>query len=304
MEEKSFIVEEKYANLRLDKFLAEILVDKSRSFIQEIINSENVKVNGRVVKSSYKLKTGDHINVVLPEAVNLDVQGENIPLEIMHEDRDIIVVNKPQGMVVHPAPGNYSGTLVNALLFHCKDLSGINGVIRPGIVHRIDKDTSGVLVVAKNDYSHNFLASQLKDHSMKREYIALVEGRLKNQNGTINAPIGRHPKERIKMAIVENGREAITHYEVLEVFDKYTLIKCMLETGRTHQIRVHMAKIGHPLVGDPVYGYKKQKFLVNGQMLHAQLLGFIHPSTKEYMEFSSELPKYFQDIINKLRREG
>ncbi|MEQ8153546.1 MAG: RluA family pseudouridine synthase [Clostridiaceae bacterium] len=304
MEEKSFIVEEKYANLRLDKFLAEILVDKSRSFIQEIINSENVKVNGRVVKSSYKLKTGDHIMVVLPEAVNLDVQGENIPLEIMHEDRDVIVVNKPQGMVVHPAPGNYSGTLVNALLFHCKDLSGINGVIRPGIVHRIDKDTSGVLVVAKNDYSHNFLASQLKDHSMKREYIALVEGRLKNQNGTINAPIGRHPKERIKMAIVENGREAVTHYEVLEVFDKYTLIKCMLETGRTHQIRVHMAKIGHPLVGDPVYGHKKQKFLVSGQMLHARLLGFIHPSTKEYMEFSSELPKYFQDIINKLRRES
>ncbi|MEQ8197982.1 MAG: RluA family pseudouridine synthase [Clostridiaceae bacterium] len=304
MEEKSFIVEEKYTNLRLDKFLAEILVDKSRSFIQEIINSENVKVNGRVVKSSYKLKTGDHIMVVLPEAVNLDVQGENIPLEIMHEDRDVIVVNKPQGMVVHPAPGNYSGTLVNALLFHCKDLSGINGVIRPGIVHRIDKDTSGILVVAKNDYSHNFLASQLKDHSMKREYIALVEGRLKNQNGTINAPIGRHPKERIKMAIVENGREAVTHYEVLEVFDKYTLIKCMLETGRTHQIRVHMAKIGHPLVGDPVYGHKKQKFLVSGQMLHARLLGFIHPSTKEYMEFSSELPKYFQDIINKLRRES
>ena len=304
MEEISFIVEQKYANLRLDKFLAEILVDKSRSFIQEIINSENVKVNGRVVKSSYKLKIGDHIMVVLPEAVNLDVQGENIPLEIMHEDRDVIVVNKPQGMVVHPAPGNYSGTLVNALLFHCKDLSGINGVIRPGIVHRIDKDTSGILVVAKNDYSHNFLASQLKDHSMKREYIALVEGRLKNQNGTINAPIGRHPKERIKMAIVENGREAVTHYEVLEVFDKYTLIKCMLETGRTHQIRVHMAKIGHPLVGDPVYGHKKQKFLVSGQMLHARLLGFIHPSTKEYMEFSSELPKYFQDIINKLRRES
>jgi 23S rRNA pseudouridine1911/1915/1917 synthase len=204
-------------------------------------------------------------------------------------------------MVVHPAPGNYTGTLVNALLYHCKDLSGINGVIRPGIVHRIDKDTSGILVVAKNDNSHNFLASQLKDHSMKREYYALVEGRVKNDIGTINEKLGRDPKDRIKMAIVKDGREAITHYEVLENYDYTTLVKCNLETGRTHQIRVHMAHIGHPLVGDPVYGYKKSKFKLMGQMLHAKTLGFVHPTTKEFLEFSTELPSYFKNIIEKLR---
>ncbi|MBL4931040.1 RluA family pseudouridine synthase [Clostridium paridis] len=294
-------VNEEFVDMRIDKYLSEVLTDKSRSFIQELIDSKNVLVNEKNIKSSYKLKINDVVSVELPEATNLQVEAENIPLDIIYEDKDVIVVNKPQGMVVHPAPGNYTGTLVNALLFHCKDLSGINGVIRPGIVHRIDKDTSGVLVIAKNDQSHSFLSKQLKDHSMKREYIALVEGRVKDLKGTVNAPIGRHPKERIKMAIVEDGREAITHYEVIEVYDKCTLIKCNLETGRTHQIRVHMAKIGHPLVGDPVYGFKKQKTSTNGQMLHARVLGFIHPSTKEYMEFSSELPEYFQEAIKKLR---
>ena len=206
-------------------------------------------------------------------------------------------------MVVHPAPGNYNGTLVNALLFHCKDLSGINGIIRPGIVHRIDKDTSGILVVAKNDEAHNKLSEQLKNHSMKREYYALIEGRLKNDSGTINKPIGRNKKDRLKMGIVEDGKLAVTHYEVLERYNGYTLIKCILETGRTHQIRVHMSSIGFPLVGDPLYGFKRQKFKLDGQMLHAKTLGFIHPETNEYMEFNSELPKYFINIIDKLRNE-
>jgi 23S rRNA pseudouridine1911/1915/1917 synthase len=205
-------------------------------------------------------------------------------------------------MVVHPAPGNYTGTIVNALLYHCKDLSGINGVIRPGIVHRIDKDTSGILVIAKNDNSHNKLADQLKEHSMTRTYYALVEGNVKQDEGTVNAPIGRHPVDRIKMAIVKDGREAITHFKVLERFGDYTLVQCNLETGRTHQIRVHMAHLGHPLVGDEVYGYKKQKFKLKGQALHAKELGFIHPSTGQYMEFSSDLPKYFEDLLEKLRK--
>ena len=233
----------------------------------------------------------------------LKAEAEDIPLNIVYEDSDVIVVNKPQGMVVHPAPGNYSGTLVNGLLYHCKDLSTINGVIRPGIVHRIDKDTSGILVVAKNDNSHNFLSEQLRDHSMKREYYAVVEGRLKNDNGIIDKPLGRNKKDRLKMGIVEGGRRAVTHYEVLERYNNTTLIKCILETGRTHQIRVHMASIGHPLIGDPLYGFKKQKFKLEGQMLHAKVLGFIHPTTKEYMEFSSELPGYFQELIEKLHNE-
>lgn len=301
MEELIFKITSEEVNKRIDKYLSEVIENKSRSFIQGLIDNDNIKVNDKLIKSNYKLKLNDIIEVNLPEPLELEVKAEDIKLDIVHEDHDVIVVNKPQGMVVHPAPGNYTGTLVNALLYHCKDLSGINGVIRPGIVHRIDKDTSGILVVAKNDNSHNFLAAQLKDHSMKREYYALVEGRVKNDIGTINEKLGRDPKDRIKMAIVKEGREAITHYEVLENYDYTTLVKCNLETGRTHQIRVHMAHIGHPLVGDPVYGYKRSKFKLMGQMLHAKTLGFIHPTTKEFLEFSTELPSYFKNIIEKLR---
>lgn len=301
METLNFNVENEDINKRIDKYLAEIIENKSRSFIQGLIDNNNIMVNDKIIKSNYKLKVHDIISVVLPEPLELEVQPENIPLDIIYEDSEVIVVNKHQGMVVHPAPGNYHGTLVNALLYHCKDLSGINGIIRPGIVHRIDKDTSGILVVAKNDNSHKFLAEQLKEHTMKREYNALVEGIVKKDFGTINEKIGRDPKERIKMAIVKDGREAITHYEVLERYSHNTLIKCNLETGRTHQIRVHMTHIGHPLVGDPIYGYKKSKFKLQGQLLHAKILGFIHPTKKEFLEFSSELPSYFKSILEKLR---
>jgi len=303
MEKNIFIVEEKDKGIRIDKYLSEVFDDKSRSFIQGLIEKESIKVNNKIQKSNYKLKPFDEIEVLLSEPEVLKVNPEDIPINILYEDKDIVVVNKEQGMVVHPAPGNYNGTLVNALLFHCKDLSSINGVIRPGIVHRIDKDTSGVLVIAKNDEAHNKLSEQLKDHSMKREYYALVEGRIKNDKGTINKPLARNKKDRLKIAIVEGGKNAVTHYEVLERYNGYSLIKCILETGRTHQIRVHMSSIGFPLVGDPLYGLKKQKFKLKGQMLHAKTLGFIHPSKNEYMEFTTELPQYFEEILNKLRNE-
>lgn len=303
MEKTVFIVDEKDQGTRIDKYLSQIFEEKSRSFIQGLIEKNNVKVNDKIQKSNYKLKSLDEIEIILPEPEILKVNGEDIPLDILYEDKDVIVVNKPQGMVVHPAPGNYSGTLVNALIFHCKDLSSINGVIRPGIVHRIDKDTSGILVVAKNDESHNKLSEQLKDHSMKREYYALVEGRLKSESGTIDKPLARNKKDRLKISIVEGGRRAVTHYEVIERYDGYTLIKCKLETGRTHQIRVHMASMGFPLVGDPLYGFKKQKFKLKGQMLHAKTLGFIHPTENRYVEFTTELPEYFSSIIEKLRNE-
>lgn len=301
MDKETYIVTELDVNKRLDSFLSEKNTDKSRSYIQGLIEKEVIKVNGKVKKSNYKLKLKDEVSAEIPEPVELEVIPENIPLDIVYEDSDVIVINKPQDMVVHPAPGNYTGTIVNALLYHCKDLSGINGVIRPGIVHRIDKDTSGILVIAKNDNAHNKLAEQLKDHSMTRAYYALVEGNIKQEEGTVNAPIGRHPVDRIKMAIVKDGREAVTHYKVLERFGDYTLVQCNLETGRTHQIRVHMAHIGHPLVGDEVYGFKKQKFKLMGQALHAKVLGFIHPTSGEYMEFSSELPSYFEELLKKLR---
>ena len=303
MEKTLFKVDEKSEGTRIDKYLSDMLEEKSRSFIQELIKKEKVVVNNKIPKSNYKVKAFDNIELEVPEPEILKVDAEDIPLNILYEDNDVIVVNKEQGMVVHPAPGNYNGTLVNALLFHCKDLSGINGIIRPGIVHRIDKDTSGILVVAKNDEAHNKLSEQLKNHSMKREYYALIEGRLKNDSGTINKPIGRNKKDRLKMGIVEDGKLAVTHYEVLERYNGYTLTKCILETGRTHQIRVHMSSIGFPLVGDPLYGFKRQKFKLDGQMLHAKTLGFIHPETNEYMEFNSELPKYFINIIDKLRNE-
>lgn len=303
MDFKNYIIEEENVGKRLDLFVSENEVDMSRSFVQGIIEKQQVKVNGQIRKSNYKLRVGDQVRVELAEPVELQVEAEDIPLDIIYEDSDVIVINKPQDMVVHPAPGNYTGTLVNGLLYHCKDLSGINGVIRPGIVHRIDKDTSGVLVVAKNDKSHNSLAMQLKDHSMKRTYYAIVEGIVKEEEGTVRTNIGRHPVERIKMAVVKDGKEAITNYKVLERFKSNTLVECRLETGRTHQIRVHMAHLHHPLIGDQVYGYKKQKFKLQGQALHAKNLGFIHPTTGEYMEFDSQLPEYFQDILDKLRKE-
>lgn len=292
-----FIVDSYSEDLRLDVYLSENINDKSRSYIQNLIKSEKVLVNGNTKKGSYKLKLNAQVEVEIPENEKLNVEPENIPIDIVYEDRDVIVINKAQGMVVHPAPGNYSGTLVNALLYHCTDLSGINGVLRPGIVHRIDKDTSGILVVAKNDMAHKKLAEQLKEHSMNRIYNALVEGVLKEDTGTIDKPLGRHPNQRIKMAVVKDGRRAVTHYKVLNRYKNNTLIECKLETGRTHQIRVHMSSIGHPIVGDPVYGYSKQKFKLEGQMLHAKKLGFIHPATNKYMEFDSELPEYFKKII-------
>lgn len=304
MEEFVFNIEEEFINLRIDKYLSMMIEGKSRSFLQGLIDEEKVLINGKAIKSNYKLKKGDVIEVTLPEPIELDVKAEKIAINIVYEDEDVIVVNKEKGMVVHPAPGNYTGTLVNALLYHCKDLSGINGVIRPGIVHRIDKDTSGILVIAKNDEAHNFLAAQFKEHSIKREYYALVEGKFSKMEGTIDKPLGRHKKERIKMAIVEDGRRAVTHYNVLEQYNKgVSLVKCTLETGRTHQIRVHMSSIGHPLVGDLVYGSKRPKINIQGQALHAKTLGFIHPRTKEYMEFTSELPEYFAELLNKLRGE-
>ncbi|WP_346896005.1 RluA family pseudouridine synthase [Clostridium sp. UBA7503] len=303
MDFKNYTIEEKNVGKRLDLFVSENEVDMSRSFVQGIIEKQQVKVNGHIKKSNYKLRIGDQVQVEIAEPVELQVDAEDIPLDIIYEDSDVIVINKPQDMVVHPAPGNYTGTLVNGLLHHCKDLSGINGVIRPGIVHRIDKDTSGVLVVAKNDKSHNSLAMQLKDHSMKRTYYAIVEGIVKEEEGTVRTNIGRHPIDRIKMAVVKYGKEAITNYKVLERFKSNTLVECRLETGRTHQIRVHMAHLHHPLIGDQVYGYKKQKFKLQGQALHAKKLGFIHPTTGEYMEFDSQLPEYFQDILDKLRKE-
>lgn len=303
MEKYEFTIDEQYDGKRLDSFLSNKFEDKSRTYFQGLIEDGNVKVNGKIKKSKYKLNVNDSIEVEIPDPVELEVKPQNIPINIIYEDNDVIVVNKPQEMVVHPAPGNYEGTMVNALLYHCTDLSGINGVIRPGIVHRIDKDTSGILVVAKNDNSHNKLAVQFKDHSMMRTYYALVEGVIKNEGGTVDQPLGRHPKDRIKMAIVKDGKRAVTHYKVIERYKSHTLVQCNLETGRTHQIRVHMASIGYPLVGDPVYGYKKQKFNLKGQVLHAKQLGFVHPSTDKYVEFDSELPDYFQNLITRLKNE-
>ena len=303
MEQLTFLIEEDYKNIRLDLYLSNKLDNKSRSYIQNLIEEGNVFVNKKVKKSSYKLWVNDNVEITIPNPIALNIIPENIPLDILYEDKDVIVVNKLQGMVVHPAVGVYEGTLVNALISHCKDLSGINGITRPGIVHRIDKDTSGVLVIAKNDYSHNNLAQQFKEHSVKRIYLALVEGIVKQDVGTIDAPLARHPKERIKIAVVKDGRRAVTHFNTIERYKNTTLIECSLETGRTHQIRVHMAHINHPLVGDPVYGYKKQRFKLEGQLLHAKLLGFIHPSNGEYMEFKSKIPDYFENVLDILRKE-
>lgn len=283
---------------RIDAYLAESTT-LTRTHITLLISENRVTVNGKAVSKSYKVKKGDSITVDIPDPVTLNVEKENIPLNIVYEDDSILVVNKPKGMVVHPAAGNQSGTLVNALLYHCEgSLSGINGVERPGIVHRIDKDTSGLLMVAKNDKAHLCLAEQIKDHSFKREYEAVVYGIIKNETGTVNAPIGRHPAKRKQFAVTEeNSKNAVTHYEVIERYEGFTHIRLRLETGRTHQIRVHMAFLGHPVAGDAVYGPKKVIESLGGQCLHARKLGFIHPETKEYLEFSSELPEYFTDFL-------
>lgn len=291
-------------SVRIDKYIDAQLPDLSRSFIQQLIKNENVLVNGKSCKSNYKCKWNDCIVIEYEDEQELEVEAENIPLDIVYEDEDVVIVNKPKDMVVHPAAGHPNGTLVNALLYHCKDsLSSINGVVRPGIVHRIDRNTTGILVICKNDNSHKFLAEQLKEHSITRKYHAICYGTFKELEGTVNAPIGRHPVDRKKMAINhKNGREAVTHYKVLGTLkDGYSYIECTLETGRTHQIRVHMASIGHPLLGDDVYGPKNSKIKgLEGQTLHAKVLGFIHPTTKKYVEFDSELPIYFQNLLKKL----
>jgi 23S rRNA pseudouridine1911/1915/1917 synthase len=286
--------------VRVDSYLAAVNKELSRSYIQKLIDDGQVLVNNRIVKSNYKLRINETITMNIPEPVELKLNAENISLDILYEDDDVIVVNKPQGMVVHPAVGNHSGTLVNALLGHCNDLSGINGVMRPGIVHRIDKDTSGVLLIAKNDSAHRNLAEQIKEHSVNRRYIALVEGIVKPDKGTIEGAIGRHPVDRKKMDIVPGGKFAVTHFSVLKRFKKHTLVEAKLETGRTHQIRVHMAHIGHPVVGDAVYGIKKQEYDLKGQALHAAVLGFVHPRTGQYIEFKAPLPLYFEELIKKL----
>lgn len=292
--------------LRIDRFLGSRLEQVSRSYLQKLVKEGAVLVNGKPVKSSYKVENGDWIRLEIPDAVEPEIEAEEMDLDILYEDSDIILINKPKGMVVHPAAGHYSGTLVNGLMAHCKDeLSGINGVMRPGIVHRIDMDTTGVLIVCKNDKAHNAIAEQLKVHSITRKYYAIVHGVLKEDTGTVNAPIGRHPVDRKKMSINEkNGKEAVTHYRVLRRFRRFTFVECQLETGRTHQIRVHMASIGHPLLGDQVYGPAKVPFSgLQGQTLHAGVLGIIHPSTGEYMEFTAPLPDYFEAVLKKLETD-
>ncbi len=298
-----FQVDQDDAGRRVDSLLADLLPDCSRNFLQKLIEKGAVTVNGAEKKEKkYKVKPMDRLTVALPEPELLAVEAENIPLDIVYEDDDVVVVNKPRGMVVHPAPGNYTGTMVNALLYHCKNLSSINGVIRPGIVHRIDKDTSGLLMVAKNDVAHRALAEQLAVHSITRMYQAVVFHNIKDDKGTVNAPIGRDPKNRLRMAVTDrNSKPAVTHWTVEERFGSFTRITAKLETGRTHQIRVHMAYKGHPLLGDPVYGPKKQPVELQGQALHAQVLGFVHPTTGNYMEFEAPLPEEFQQVLEKLR---
>ena len=291
------------SGLRIDKYLSSVNEQLSRSYIQKLLKSGLVLVDGKPVKASYQVDEGDVISLDIPEAVEPEIEPEDMDLDILYEDQDVILVNKPKGMVVHPAAGHYSHTLVNGLMHHCKDqLSGINGVMRPGIVHRIDMDTTGSLIVCKNDESHVFIAEQIKEHSVNRRYRGIVYGVVRDDEGTIHAPIGRHPVDRKKMAINEkNGKDAITHYKVLERFDKYTYMEFKLETGRTHQIRVHMASIGHPLLGDTLYSNGKSPYKLQGQTLHAMTIGFIHPRTREYMEISAPLPEYFEKILRDLR---
>lgn len=298
-------VTEEIVGQRIDQYLSQQLNDLSRSHIQKLIKAGHVTIKGKACKANYKLRLNDVIEVTIPEPEVLKIEPENIPLDIIYSDDDVAVINKPQGMVVHPAPGHFSGTLVNALMYHFKDsLSGINGVKRPGIVHRIDKDTSGLIMICKNDKAHQSIAAQLKDHSTTRKYVALVYSNIKEDEGTVAGEIGRHPVDRKKMAMVKQGKHAVTHFKVLERYGDYTLVECQLETGRTHQIRVHLTSIHHPLVGDPMYGPQGKsvkKYGAKGQLLHAKVLGFKHPSTGEYMEFEAPLPGYFQAIINKVK---
>ena len=303
MAEEKLVFQSDVKGVRIDKFLSDAMSEYSRSYIQKLITDHLVDVSGRQIKANYKVSVGDVISVTVPEPEEPDILPEDIPLDILYEDDDILIVNKPKGMVVHPAPGHYSGTLVNAVMFHCKDrLSGINGVTRPGIVHRIDMNTTGSLIICKTDRAHQALADQLKVHDITRKYHAIVHGNLKEDEGTINAPIGRHPVDRKKMSTKSaHGRNAVTHYRVLERFGNFTYIECQLETGRTHQIRVHMASIGHPILGDDVYGPAKCPYKLTGQTLHAKILGITHPVTKEYMEFDAPLPEYFQNLLATLR---
>lgn len=297
--ELSFIVTEEMEEERIDKCLTALIDTLSRSYIQKLLAKGNITINGKTVKSSYKVCTDDIIKLFLPPAITPNILPENIPLSILYEDADVIVVNKPKGMVVHPAPGHYEGTLVNALLYHCgSNLSGINGVLRPGIVHRIDRDTTGSVIACKNDHAHNEIAKQLKEHTIVRKYQAIVHGVIKDDQGTIHTLIGRHPLDRKRMAVVaRGGKDAVTHYRVIRRFRDTTFIECILETGRTHQIRVHMSHLGHPLLGDFVYGPKSNSYKLQGQTLHAGILGFIHPSTGEYVETSAPLPEYFQKLL-------
>lgn len=298
MKEFCFEIEQENEGIRIDRFISDNIDFLTRSYLQKMMKDGCVFVNEKVVKPSYGLKTGDRIRFSVPDSVEPDIQAENIPLDIIYEDTDLLIVNKPKDMVVHPAPGHYSGTLVNAVMYHCKNnLSGINGVLRPGIVHRIDKDTSGSLIICKNDVSHNSIAEQLKIHSIKRIYHAIVYGNI-TEDGTVDKPIGRDPKDRLKMAVVPGGKEAVTHYHVIKQLQGFTHICCQLETGRTHQIRVHMACIGHPILGDEIYASgRKSQIKCQGQTLHAKTIGFVHPRTGEYMEFDTPLPEYFQHLL-------
>lgn len=302
MEKREFVVDEAGKGIRVDVYLAGVLADLTRSQVQRLIEDQEVLVNSQSVKANYKVKEADLIICKIPVPEPLEVLPENIPLDILYEDEDLLVVNKPRGMVVHPANGNYTGTLVNALLHHCVNLSGLNGALRPGIVHRIDKDTSGLLVAAKNDFTHRGLAEQLKGHQMKREYLALVYGVMPEPGGLIEAPIGRHLRDRQKMAVsLKNSKHAVTRYQVLERLQGYTLVKCCLETGRTHQIRVHMAYIGYPVVGDPKYGLRKAQLGLKGQALHAATLSFVHPRSREWLEFTKNPP---EDFLKALQLAG
>lgn len=304
-QEIKLIVGEEYDGLRIDRYLSENLCDISRSYIQKLIGDGMVSVEDRPVKANLKVKKGQEVIISLPEPKEAEIVPEDIPLDIIYEDNDIILINKPKGMVVHPAAGHTSGTLVNALLYHCRnELSGINGVLRPGIVHRIDKDTTGIIVACKNDIAHRFIADQLKLHSITRKYEAIVYHTFRTDSGRVEAAIARHPKERKKMAVTpKGGKQAVTNYRVIENLVRAAHIECTLETGRTHQIRVHMASIHHPILGDTVYGPAKDPYHLEGQALHAKVLGFIHPSTKEYVEYTAPLPRYFTELTARLRRQ-